>query len=242
MGDGRNIRNTGELNMSRKSKMKSARRRKAWVGLPLVTSASVVFAQQAPPPGATLEEITVTATRREETLQSVPLAVQAITNERIEALHIQNFDDYAKFLPSVSFQTAGPGYARVLIRGISSDHDPNHSGPQPTVGTYLDDQPITTIQGTLDLHLYDIARIEALAGPQGTLYGSSSEAGTVRIITNKPELGVFKGGYDVEGNVVSHGGPGGTIEGFVNCPVGDSAAIRLVGWDLHKSGYIDNIP
>src|ERR1700737_30859 len=153
--------------MSRKSKKRSTRARTAWAGLPLVTSASGAFAQQGPPVANTLEEITVTATRREETLQSVPLAVQAISNERLEALHIQNFDDYAKFLPSVSFQTAGPGYARVLIRGISSDHDPNHSGPQPTVGTYLDDQPITTIQGALDLHLYDIARIEAPAGPQG---------------------------------------------------------------------------
>jgi iron complex outermembrane receptor protein len=228
--------------MSRKSKMKSARARTAWVGLPLVTSASVALAQQAPPAANTLEEITVTATRREETLQSVPLAVQAITNERIEALHIQNFNDYAKFLPSVSFQTAGPGYARVLIRGISADHDPNHSGPQPTVGTYLDDQPITTIQGAIDLHLYDIARIEALAGPQGTLYGASSESGTVRIITNKPDPSAFQAAYDVQGSYMAHGGPGGTVEGFVNMPLSDRAAVRLVGWDEHTSGFIDNVP
>jgi outer membrane receptor protein involved in Fe transport len=208
-----------------------------------MTAISAALAQQvAPPSGGALEEILVTATKREETAQSVPIAITAFGNARISELHIQDFNDYAKLLPSVSFQTEGPGFARVLIRGVSSTNNANHSGPQPTVGTYLDDQPITTIQGALDLHLYDIARIEALAGPQGTLYGSSSEAGTVRIITNKPELGVFKGGYDVEGNVVSHGGPGGTIEGFVNFPVGDSAAIRLVGWDLHKSGYIDNIP
>ncbi len=229
--------------MSRKSKRnsnkKSARARTAWLGLPLV---SVALGQQAPDAGTTLEEITVTATRRAESLQSVPLAVQAITNERLEALHIQSFDDYAKFLPSVSFQTAGPGYARVLIRGISSDHDPNHSGPQPTVGVYIDDQPITTIQGAPDIHMYDIARVEALAGPQGTLYGASSESGTVRIITNKPDPSAFRAGYDVQGNWMAHGGPGGTAEGFVNVPLSSGAAIRLVGWDEHTSGFIDNVP
>jgi iron complex outermembrane recepter protein len=200
-------------------------------------------AQQAAaaPTAGTLDDIIVTANRREEGLQSVPLSITAINNAEMEQLHIQDFNDYAKLLPSVSFQAQAPGFAHVLIRGVSSDANANHSGPQPTVGTYLDDQPITTIQGALDLHLYDIARIEELSGPQGTLYGASSEAGTVRIITNKPELGVFKAAYAVEGNVVSHGGPGGTVEGFVNLPLGDAAALRLVAWKQHKSGYIDNI-
>ena len=77
------------------------------------------------------------------------------------------------------------------MRGIVSGNDGNHSGPLPTVGVYLDEQPITTIGGTLDLHLYDIDRVEALSGPQGTLYGASSEAGTIRIITNKPDPSGF---------------------------------------------------
>ena len=88
------------------------------------------------------------------------------------------------------------------MRGVSSGDVGNHSGPLPSVGVYLDEQPITTIQGALDIHVYDIERVEALAGPQGTLYGASSEAGTVRIITNKPDLSGFKAGYSLEGNTV----------------------------------------
>ncbi len=98
-----------------------------------------------------------------------------------------SFDDYVKYLPSVSFQSAGPGFARVFMRGAAAGDNGNHSGPQPGVGQYLDEQPITTIQGALDIHMYDIARVEALAGPQGTLYGASSQSGTIRIITNKPD-------------------------------------------------------
>jgi iron complex outermembrane recepter protein len=228
--------------MTRSKKRKLKHGRALYAGVPLMTAISAALAQQAQPPASgVLEEVVVTATKREESLQSVPLAITAFDTAKIEQLHIQDFNDYAKLLPSVSFQAQAPGFAHVLMRGVSSDANANHSGPQPTVGTYLDDQPITTIQGALDLHLYDIARIEALAGPQGTLYGASSEAGTVRIITNKPELGVLKGAYDLEGDFVSHGGPGGTIEGFVNLPLGDLAALRLVGWDQHKAGYIDNI-
>ena len=127
------------------------------------------------------------------------------------------------------------------MRGVSSGDVGNHSGPLPSVGVYLDEQPITTIQGSLDVHVYDIERVEALAGPQGTLYGASSEAGTVRIITNKPELSKFAAGYNLEANTVR--GQGGYIaEGFVNMPVGDHAAVRLVGYGEHDGGYIDNLP
>ena len=146
-----------------------------------------------------------------------------------------------KFLPSVSYQTLGPGFAQVYMRGVASGGDGNHSGPLPSVGIYLDEQPITTIQGALDVHLYDIARVEALAGPQGTLYGASSQAGTIRIITNKPDPSGFAAGYDLEGNTVDDGGIGYVAEGFVNIPLSDSAAIRLVGWDKHDAGYIDNV-
>ena len=87
---------------------------------------------------------------------------------------MQNFDDYVKFLPSVAYQTGGPGFAKIYMRGVASGGNANHSGPLPSVGMYLDEQPVTTIQGPLDIHIYDIARVEALAGPQGTLYGASS--------------------------------------------------------------------
>jgi outer membrane receptor protein involved in Fe transport len=221
-------------------------------GLPLATTlmaaVSTALAQQAPATSDGLEEIIVTATKRSEDIQKVPMSIQALSTQKLEENHVSSFQDYAKLLPSVSFQdgaagggSGGPGFARVYMRGVSSGGDGNHSGPQPSVGMYLDEQPITTIQGSLDIHIYDVQRVEALAGPQGTLYGASSEAGTIRIITNKPELGVTKGGYDVQGNYVQNGTFGYVAEGFTNLPLGDAAAIRLVGWTEHDSGFIDNV-
>ncbi len=198
------------------------------------------FAQNQVPVG--LEEIIVTATKREETLQDVPVSVLAFDTAKLEELGVNDFDDYVKFLPSVSYQTLGPGYAGVYMRGVASGENRNHSGPLPSVGQYLDEQPITTIQGALDIHMYDIARVEALAGPQGTLFGASSQAGTIRIITNKPDTSGFAAGYNVSGNVVEYGDEGYMGEGFVNVPITDNVAIRLVGWYRHDAGYIDNEP
>ncbi|WP_304189811.1 TonB-dependent receptor [Phenylobacterium aquaticum] len=192
--------------------------------------------------GPTVEEIVVTAQKKEENLQDVPVAVTAFSTKKLEQLHVENFNDYVKFLPSVAAQSAAPGGATVFMRGIASGANANHSGSLPSVGTYLDEQPITTIGGALDLHVYDIARVEALAGPQGTLYGASSQAGTLRIITNQPELGVLKGSYDLKVNSVDHGGTGYVAEGMVNIPVNDQIAIRMVAWDEHDAGYIDNVP
>ena len=112
------------------------------------------------------------------------------------------------------------------MRGVASGGDGNHSGSLPSVGMYLDEQPITTIQGALDIHIYDIDRVEALAGPQGTLYGASSQAGTIRIITNKPDPSGFAAGYALEVNTIGDGGIGHVVEGFVNIPLADNAAIR----------------
>ena len=170
--------------------------------------------------------IIVTAQKREENLQNVPISVQAIGTRRLDQLNISNFEDYTKQLPSVSFQTAAPGFTTVYMRGVASGGDGNHTGSLPSVGFYLDEQPVTTIGGTLDVHIYDIARIESLAGPQGTLYGASSQAGTIRIITNKPELGVTSGRIDGELNKVAHGGWGGSLEGMINLPVADNIAFR----------------
>ena len=137
-------------------------------------------------------------------------------------------------------QTGG-GYNLVYMRGVATGGDGQAITSQPSVGTYLDEQPITTIRGNLDVHLYDIARVEALAGPQGTLYGASSQAGTIRIITNKPDPSGFAAGYSLEGNLVDSDEAGYVAEGFVNIPMGDSAALRLVGWAKHEPGWIDNV-
>ena len=187
-------------------------------------------------------EIIVTAQKRSENLQDVPIAITAIGTESLENLQVNDFADYARQVPSISFQTAGPGFSNVYFRGVASGENANHSASLPSVGTYLDEQPITTITGALDIHVFDIARVEALAGPQGTLYGASSQAGTVRIITNKPDTSGFYGEANVELNKVSHGEFGHMGEAFINAPISDRAAVRVVGWYRKDAGYIDNIP
>ena len=204
-------------------------------------------AQDKPAQGKTLETITVTAQKRTENMQKVPISMQAIGEATIKRQDIQDFDDYAKLIPSLSYSSigggvfSGPGFAQVYMRGVASGGDGNHSGSQPSVGMYLDEQPITTIQGSLDINIYDVARIEALAGPQGTLYGASSEAGTVRIITNKPDPSGFAAGYSAEVSATEGGGIGHVVQGFVNAPMSPAAAIRLVGWQKYDAGYVDNV-
>ncbi|MEG8024421.1 TonB-dependent receptor [Sphingomonas aurantiaca] len=186
-------------------------------------------------------DIVVTAQKRDQNIQAVPISIQAIGTKRLDDLNISNFNQYTQLLPSVSFQTTQPGSTVVYMRGVASGGDGNHSGPLPSVGTYLDEQPVTTIGGTLDVHIYDIARIESLAGPQGTLYGASSEAGTIRIITNKPDTSDFYGRVDGEVNSVKSGGVGSKIEGMLNMPLSQSAALRVVGFYQRDAGYIDNV-
>jgi len=187
------------------------------------------------------DSIIITATKREENMQNVPISVQVLGTKKLDQLNISNFEDYTKQLPSVSFQTAAPGFTTVYVRGVATGGDGNHTGSLPSVGFYLDEQPVTTIGGTLDVHIYDIARIESLAGPQGTLYGASSEAGTIRIITNKPELGVTTGRVDGEINSVDHGGMGGKLEGMINLPIATRIAFRGVAFYQRDAGYIDNV-
>ncbi|SKB90981.1 Outer membrane receptor proteins, mostly Fe transport [Rhizorhabdus histidinilytica] len=207
------------------------------------TAMTPVLAQGATDSDANYrDEIIVTAQKREENMQKVPIPMQALGTAKLEQYNVSNFNDYTKLLPSLSFQSGQPGNAKVYFRGVTSGGDGNHSGSLPSVGIYLDEQPITTIDGALDIHIYDIARIEALSGPQGTLYGASSQAGTIRIITNKPDPSGFAAGFDADINKVSHGAVGGKLEGFVNQPLSDWAALRVVGWYQRDAGFIDNVP
>ena len=200
-------------------------------------------------PVAGLDEIVVTAQKRTENLQTVPVAIQAFDTAKLEKLNIVSLDDYVKYSPSVAYvrgQGQGgngqPGSSHVYMRGVVTGGDGNHSGSQPSVGTYLDEQPVTTIDGTVDVHIYDLQRFEVLEGPQGTLYGASSQSGTIRIITNKPDPKEFSAGYDVGINTVKHGsGVGYVGEGFVNIPLSPIAAVRVVGWDEKDAGYINNV-
>ena len=216
----------------------------------LLASTALVFpalAQTAP--AAAAEEsgdadvIIVTAQKRSENMQNVPISIQALGTQKLDQLNISDFKTYTLQLPSVTFQALGgtPGTNVIYMRGVASGGDGNHSGSLPSVGVYLDEQPVTTIGGNLDVHIYDIARIESLAGPQGTLYGASSEAGTIRIITNKPSTAGFEGRIDGEINTVRYGGIGGKLEGMLNLPLASSAALRVVGFYQRDAGFIDNV-
>ncbi|MGH8179919.1 MAG: TonB-dependent receptor [Steroidobacteraceae bacterium] len=220
-------------------------------GVPLASALLAAMpaarAQQAPSTD-TLQTVVVTAEKVQENLQSVPISVEAFDNRRLTQLGIVNLDDYVALSPAVSYMRSqgegdngGPGSAIIYIRGVVSGGDGNHSGSEPSVGIYLDEQPVTTITGALPLHIYDVNRVEVLEGPQGTLFGASSEAGTVRLITNKPDPHKFAAGYNIQANKIDNGGPGDVVEGFVNIPLSDRAAIRLVGWQEHDGGYISNV-
>ena len=227
--------------------------------LPLAAAVALAFApnawaQSADPQtpqenkeARTLDTITVTAQKRVENLQEVPISIQVLGNAQLEQQNVAAFGDYAKLIPSLSFGTSGggvfsgPGFVQMYMRGVASGNDANHSGSQPSAAMYLDEQPITTITGALDIHMYDIERVEALAGPQGTLYGANSQSGTVRIITRKPDPSAYSAGFAIEGSKIEDGGIGHVLEGFVNIPISSNAAVRLVGWQKHAAGYVDNI-
>lgn len=212
----------------------------ALLGSSAIAAAQPALAQSAPAAGED-GVILVTAQKRTENLQDVPIAITALGGEKLRELQVKELQDAVKNIPSVTIQTTQPGFSQVYFRGVASGENANHSGPLPTVGTYLDEMPITTIQGALDIHAYDIARVEALAGPQGTIYGASSMAGTIKIVTNKPDYSGTYGAADMELNSVAHGDVGGVAQGFLNFRLSDRSALRVVGWYRHDGGYIDNI-
>lgn len=185
---------------------------------------------------ALLGEIIVTATRRAESIQKVPISVQALSTEKLAERQVKGLSDLVTLLPSVSFAGLGPGRQTTYFRGIVPA-----GGTYASVGYYLDDIPITGV-GVPDIHVYDLERVEALSGPQGTLYGAGSLAGTIRFITNKPKIGLFEAGYDLEANKYGPGSIGGQIESYVNVPVTDTLAIRAMGYYRRDGGYVDNKP
>ena len=209
-------------------------------GIVAALATPVVFAQSE---DLAIEEIITTAQKREQSLQDVPISIQMLGSESIDELNLTNFKEYTQMLPSVVTQAddAQGGNTLVYMRGIATAGDGQATTSLPSVGMYLDELSITTIQGNIDVHMYDIARVEALAGPQGTLYGASSQAGTILVITNKPVFGESSSSFTAGVNTVDQGGTGFSLEGHVNIPVSDNAAIRLVGWHRDDAGWIDNV-
>lgn len=192
-----------------------------------------------------LEEITVTATKRTSGLQEIPMSITAITGESMERAGIADFTDIATTVPSVSFRSAGPGRTKLNIRGISAA-----TGVAPTVSFYIDEMPVQTIssgstssfaQTIIDPKMYDLERVEVLRGPQGTLYGSSSMGGTVRLITRQPVLGEFESSAGADVSSTTGGGTNFRVNGMVNAPLGDSVALRVVASHTDNDGYFDRV-
>ena len=193
-----------------------------------------------------LEELVVTATKRAESMQDIPIAVQAMGAEQLEDENIQTFADYVKYLPSVNFGGRGPGQNEIYIRGAAVDAInitvAESQGSAPNVALYLDEQPITAGGRNLDVFVTDMERIEVLPGPQGTLYGASSMAGTVRLITNKPVLDEFQTRFAGSYSQTHKGTDSHTLEAMINIPIiSDKLAFRAALYNDHQGGYIDNV-
>ena len=204
------------------------------LGFPLAASAQET-------PELQLQSVTVTARKRSESLHDVPASVQAFGDEEIQRLNITKFEDYARFAPSVSFNTQGPGQTKLVIRGVA-ESSASRSG-QSSAGIYLDDQPVTSNAQTPDVRIVDVERIEVLSGPQGTLYGASSQSGTLKIITNKPDVSGVSGSAEATVKSLEEGGSSYDLQGVANLPVvEDKLAVRLVGFYGEESGYVDNVP
>lgn len=187
-----------------------------------------------------IEEIIVTATKREASLQDIPMSITAFTNADIVRQGFKQLDDYIGQIPALSFARREPGGTNVIMRGCAT------SGvafaDTATTAVYLDEQPITVAGINPDPRLVDIERIEALSGPQGTLFGDASQCGTLRILTNKPDTTQFDGWIDLTANAIEHGDTGYDVSAMVNIPLADNkAALRLVGFYAEEAGYVDNV-
>lgn len=186
------------------------------------------------------EEIIVTATKREMNLQDVPQSIQAFSTDQIDKLGLDNMADYIKAIPSISTVTTVPGRNEVVFRGVSTGTGEWRIDSGSAV--YMGDIPMTSATQAVDPRTVDIARIEALPGPQGTLFGASSQSGAIRIIPNSPDASDAYGSIDVSGTYMAEGSSGHKIEGWFNAPlVEDKLAIRAVIFDTRTGGYIDNV-
>ncbi len=194
-----------------------------------------------------LEEIIVTAQRRSENMQDVPISMQAFTGEALKQLNVTTFDDYIKYLPNVSSANNGPGQNEIFMRGLSAGSQPSQGSGStasfPNVAIYLDNQSGQLPGRNLDVYAADINRIEVLEGPQGTLFGSGAEAGMVRYITNEPKLDATEGSGRMSYGTTAHGAANSSAELVLNLPLVDGkVALRAVLYDDHRGGYIDNVP
>ena len=192
-----------------------------------------------------LGEVVVTAQRRVENLQDVPITVQAITGAQLDQLKVVSFTDLLKYTPNVSYSGNGPGTGNIFMRGLggvgSGNQSQSTTAPFPNVALYLDEQSMQFPARNNDVYLVDMERVEVLEGPQGTLFGGGAQAGAIRYITNKPKLGITSGDVNAAYGVTAGGDPNTTANATLNIPLGDSFALRGVIFSERRGGYIDNV-
>jgi iron complex outermembrane recepter protein len=211
--------------------------------IPATTSATPSYEEPLP-----LEQLLVTASRRMENVQDVPMSVQVLSADTLAKINATTFEDYVRYLPGVNAQGVGPGQNNIHIRGLSTPgaaflQSSGTFGATPAVAVYLDEQSVTLFNRNADLYLADLDRIEILEGPQGTLFGAGSEAGVVRYITNRPQLNLTEASANAGLASTAHGSASNNIDVTVNIPlIADKLAIRAVLYHEHRGGYIDNLP
>ncbi|AWL11113.1 hypothetical protein HMF8227_00617 [Saliniradius amylolyticus] len=211
----------------------------------LAASSSTAIAQEEQEKKGVVETIQVTATKRTESVQDIPVAVNALNGKQLDNLGLDNFNDYVEFLPNVVFQGTGPGQNEVYIRGAATNQSSitlsSVQALQPAVAFYLDEQPISMQGRNLDVYATDMQRVEVLPGPQGTLFGASSQAGTVRLITNKPDHAGFAAGFDTSVSTTKGGEMSNSVEAYLNLALTDDLAVRVAAYNDNQGGWIDNI-
>src|SRR5215472_18710163 len=193
-----------------------------------------------------IAEVIVTAQRRSENMQNVPISMQALTGETLKQLNIQTFDDFLRFLPNVTSASNGPGQNEVFMRGLSAGSQASQgsgsTGLWPNVAIYLDNQSGQLPNRNLDIYAVDLNRIEVLEGPQGTLFGAGAQAGVIRYITNQPKLDATEASVTASYGVTAHGDPNSAVNAVLNLPlIASTMAGRVVVYSDHRGGYIDNV-
>src|SRR5216684_4228577 len=188
------------------------------------------------------EEMVVTARKKEETVEDTPISVTAPTESQLRDRGAENLEDVSANVAGFTVQNLGPGQSQVAMRGVSAGQIArDQPGVKESVGSYLDESVISLSLFTPDIDLFDLSRVEVLRGPQGTLFGSGSESGTVRYITNQPKIGASETIGEFSGSSISNGSVGGSAKVAVNVPMGPTSAMRFAGYYTRYGGFIDAI-
>lgn len=211
-------------------------------------SGELALAQSAPQAEAdstSSDVIIVTAQRRDQSIQDVPLTLQAFSTDTLSKLNVTSIEGLLKYTPNVTFSNNGPGQGAIFLRGLSAGFAGQQSsatiGGFPNVAVYLDDQALQFPARNVDVYVADMERVEVLEGPQGTLFGGGAQAGVVRYITNKPKLSKFEGRFEGSFGGTSGGSTNGSFNAMINVPIiEDKLAVRVVAYTDHRGGYIDN--